>query len=372
MDQIPSIGRRQLSRLLREVMDDMPLDGVEMFGLTHPLGSAGPAVVVGPPSPLAAGPWRAPDPRRVPAIRGMISHWLKIEGRNFYRAMIESGSQSQGVDRSASLKDNVATLAHQEHARVADGSLYWVSPEMTQLAIHAGRQLPRHELHPYDPPSERGFMVFAEPLAAFPSQWGTSIEIAAVSWGPWDGPTPRPPAWHPGGVWFTFWAAQPHARYLRECRRTAVELGLATADPLLPDNEAGWPFGELPRIEFPPDSTAAWALTVRAAWLLMQQPFAQTTPAAAPPTLKPKLRRARVSTDGVQIIRMRPRQRTGTGPGRTSGYRWTHQTEVIGHWRRYHVGRGRTRVEHRWIDPYFAGPSDAPLRKIETVRVWNR
>jgi len=343
--------------------------GPERFGMTLPNAEN---LLSGGPETRRA-PWKAPDPRRMPALRGMVAQWLKAEGANFYLEMIESGTQQMGLDPAATPEESAAALARHERQRVADGALYWVSPAMTQLAVHAGQQLPNQELYPYDLPSPRGFMVFGQPLGMYSSRaLGHRVEIAAVSWGPWDGPATAANDWNDGGVWMTFWAPQPHMRYI-SCRQTAVDLGLSGDDPLMPDNEAGWPFGKLDTVEVPADSTGAWARTVRAAWLLMQQPIAETASAAAPPSVKAKLRRAKVRTDGVQILRMRPRERTRPGQKRsTGGYRWTYQVEVPGFWRRYHVGPGRERVEYRWIDEYLAGPADTPIRNLDKVRVWDR
>jgi hypothetical protein len=361
---------RTSTRLLEDLEKLAKQRGTERFGMTLPnvedlFGSA---------PELARVPWRAPDPRRMPALRGMVAQWLKAEGSNFYLEMIESGTQQMGLDLAMTPEDAAKELARCERQRVADGALYWVSPAMTQLAVHAGQQLPSQELYPYDLPSPRGFMVFGEPLGMYSSQvLGYPVEIAAVSWGPWEGPADRGNDWNEGGVWMTFWAPQPHMRYI-SCRQTAVDLGLGGEDPLLPDNEAGGAFGQLHTLEVPAESTGVWARTVRAAWLLMQQPIAETASAAAPPSVKAKLRRAKIKTrtGGVQILRMRPRER-GTGQKRSaSGYRWTHQVEVPGFWRRYHVGPGRERVEYRWIDPYIAGPADKPIRNLDKVRVWDR
>lgn len=39
----------------------------------------------------------------------------------------------------------------------------------------------------------------------------------------------------------------------------------------------------------------------------------------------------------------------------------TVMTRVIGHFRRYHVGEGRARIERRWIRPHWRGPEDAAI-----------
>jgi hypothetical protein len=156
-------------------------------------------------------------------------------------------------------------------------------------------------------------------------------------------------------------------------RERATRLGCPPGPPLLPDNEAGWPFGELSTTDFPEDTTAAWAQTVCAAWLLMGQPLASTTTERTPAPVRHRLRRAGAPTGDVQIIHLRRRRSPAQGsaagrPERDRQWQWW----VSGHWRRYHCGPGGQRVERRYILDYLAGPDDKPVRGTERVRVWDR
>ena len=93
----------------------------------------------------------------------------------------------QWVPPAASLAAGAAQVARQERLRVT-GDLYWVSAPMTDLARHAAPRLPTRNLYAHDLPSRTGFMVFEAPLAAYVNSEGREVQIAAVSWGPWDGP----------------------------------------------------------------------------------------------------------------------------------------------------------------------------------------
>lgn len=315
--------------------------------------------------------WRSPEPRRMPALRGVLSHWLAVEGANFYEVAIRHGVQEMGVARALPTRENAEQLATAERSRVT-GGLTWVDASMTRLAVQAGRQLPCYDLFPYHLPSPRGFMVFEDPIGLLWSDEGTPVEIVAVSWGPWEGPESW--LWPNGGIWMTFYSSHRDARYLRSTKRVVGELGMADVDPLLPYNEAGWPFGELAAIEFPAESTAQWARTVVAAWLLMRQPLhAEIVSGPAMPTsAKKRMRRVGLPTSGVDIVRVRRRASGSHSGSRDGGYTWTRRVTVPPFWRRYHVGPGRSRIEWMWIDEYEAGPPNAPLREVERVRVWNR
>ena len=154
----------------------------------------------------------------------------------------------QWMPPAASVTAGAAQIARQEQLRVS-GDLYWVSAPMTDLARHAAPRLPTRNLHAHDLPSRTGFMVFEAPLATYLNSEGREVQIAAVSWGPWDGPASQ---WDHGGIWLSFFS-HPAPLFPRQAFTggTADPAFLAplmgTVPPVLPDNEAGWPFGELPR-----------------------------------------------------------------------------------------------------------------------------
>jgi len=106
------------------------------------------------------------------------------------------------------------------------------------------------------------------------------VQIVAASWGPWNGPGGR---WDQDGIWLSFFS-HPAPVLPREAftggiaDRAAAAPLMSTVPPVLPDNEAGWPFGDLAGDEeIPEGTTAAWALVTRAAWRLMRQPLAAET-----------------------------------------------------------------------------------------------
>jgi hypothetical protein len=142
----------------------------------------------------------------------------------------------------------------------------------------------------------------------------------------------------------------------------------------MPDNEAGWPFGELSDGQDIPDgTTASWALTVRAAWRLMQQPLAALSAEQAIRPARHRLARAGLSDAGVRVVRIRRRERPPARRDPADGGReYDVQWWVTGHWRRYWCGPGRVRPEDRWIAPHLAGPDGKPVRGTERVHVWDR
>jgi hypothetical protein len=255
------------------------------------------------------------------------------------------------------------------------GELYWVSGAMTGLARHAAAGLPSWHLYPHDVPSQRGLMVFEAPLASYRNDLGRQVEIVAASWGPWQGPAG---AWADGGLYLTFYShpaplVPPGA--FGDGDQNLEWAGLAWhAPPILPDNEAGWPFGRLDVIPERTDgTTAGWARMLRAAWRLMQQPLTELTLKRAPRAARRRLARAGQAEPSVRVVHVRRREHAvARGGDEAASRQYGCQWWVNGHWRTYWCGPGRHRPEDRWISPYLAGSDDMPVRGVERVNVWDR
>lgn len=326
-----------------------------------------------PPPRLITERYTPPAPRDLPELRGQLAGWLASEGPQFYLTMALAGRQ--WIPPGTNIPAGAAQIARQERQRVS-GEQYWVSAPMTALARHAAPRLPSRNLYPHDLPSRTGFMVFEAPLDTYRNGEGREVQIVAVSWGPWDGPGGT---WDQGGIWLTFYS-HPAPIFPREAFTggTADPAVLAplmgSAPPVLPDNEAGWPFGELSQEDpFPGGTTAAWALAVRSGWRLMRQPLAQESTQRPPRAARRRLARAGLPGSAVRVIHIRRRERTPASSGSGAGGRdYSCQWWVGGHWRTYWCGPGRRRPEDRWIGPYLAGPDGMPVRGTERVQVWDR
>jgi hypothetical protein len=297
----------------------------------------------------------------------------------FYLSMALAGFQWIPPG-STSVTDGAAQIAREEYQRVISADLFWVSAPMTALARDAAARLPAQTLHAHDLPSRTGFMVFEAPLADYLDFDGREVQVVAVSWGPWGGPCGRRDSGQrdQGGIWLSFFS-HPAAALPREAftggiaDRAALVPLMGTVPPVLPDNEAGWPFGDLPGDQGNPGgTTAAWALVTRAAWRLMRQPFAAETTERADRAARRRLARAGQPAPDVRVIDIRRAER-GRPPSGSAGSAREHavQWRTAGHWRTYRRGPGRARPENRRIDPYLAGPDGRPVRGTERVQVWD-
>ncbi|GAA4242318.1 hypothetical protein GCM10022254_74890 [Actinomadura meridiana] len=324
--------------------------------------------------------WNFSAPHRLPEMRGKLATWLSERGADFYLESLIVGSQQ--IRPPGPLSQSATRLAEQEHHRVTEGELFWVSADMTELARHAGRRLTRHELFEHDLPDRCGFMVFETPLADSCVD-GLRLEIVAVSWGLIEPPllvtegsreVPVGSRWATGvGVWFTFYS-DPNG-FLEANLQNLTEVRLVwrrQTGPFLPDNELVWALNQPEDLPEEEDVTSAWGRTVVAAWLLMQQPLASHGTERALRPARRRLTKAGLPTDDVRLVRVRRPEPRATdsrpGAGREYSVRWW----VEGHWRRYRCGPGRERVERRWISPYLAGPGDKPVQGAQRVKIWDR
>lgn len=355
--------------------------------------------------PPAPGHWTSPAPRELPAVREALADALRNPFQ--MQALVLNLANQRGTMPALNqdLHAEAARLLGQERRRLAEAELFYVTEDMTRLALAAAETLPVHNLHPQDVPAESGFVVFAEPIGAYlpePIPGATAstaaiaggvVTIVAASWGPLTGVLEGDP-----GVWITFWSAsdpdteiplvmqhrglsRPQAEALY--RRTRAELnwdnelvnrfgaagitikettpaGLVVHAEDFDTTHVGW--------EQVKNTTGAWGQVVRATWLLMTQPG--VTAIDEQPlsrTVRRRAERGGYNPNAVRVVRIRDHADTPQREQHTErGYRvrWT----VRGHWRNQWYP---SRSEHRpvWINPHVKGPDGAPLRTGDTVHV---
>lgn len=117
---------------------------------------------------------------------------------------------------------------------------------------------------------------------------------------------------------------------------------------------------------------AAIAKTIRATWLLMQQPnLAEYQPVEVDRDVRRSYSRAQRPAPAVKLVTLRRPPGAGsdsTGTGRDYAHQWI----VNGHWRNQPWGTARSQRRRQWIAPYIKGPEDAPMLEQTVVKVWRR
>jgi hypothetical protein len=251
------------------------------------------------------------------------------------------------------------------HLRAA--VLYWISDDMTALAMHAGGQLAAARWSVSDRPSPIGLAVFDGGLGMVDVAPGVHAPVQAVAWGPGPGSTLI--------VWHLLDGPELLAE-LPGADTSRVPPLLAVREARLPVTDGPVPLDDLPAYEgMRPSRAIVGALA--ASWHLMQQPqlIDRSTVEAGRSDAR-SLRRAGLPDDGVTLVALRrqytPQDRDPDAG--TDGRRYRHRWVVSGHWREYKAERysDETRAAKQWIPAHNKGPAGAPMLLTEKVNVWRR
>jgi hypothetical protein len=257
-----------------------------------------------------------------------------------------------------------------------DLPLYYVTRDMTVVAVAAAATMPAQPLLVSDLPSPTGLCVWADPIGHAPDDdGGDAIPMTAASWSLYDvryccelceqfeEGTP---------AWDAHWSL-PH----REGRDVDVMLYVPTPywHGVMPVAHMTWSIGARPDPAWTVDNLADCddedaARCVRATWALMAQSLARIeTRAADRGTRRREIRAGRAPTPIVVVMLRRYDAHYGEGDERD--VHWSHRWIVSGHWRNQYLPTVRA---HRlqWIAPYVKGPEDRPLIVKERVTVLGR
>ncbi|MEW2093898.1 hypothetical protein AB0932_30115 [Streptomyces sp. NPDC006682] len=234
------------------------------------------------------------------------------------------------------------------------GALFAVTSAMGELAAVAGQSLDLFDMEVQDLPAPSGLLIFEEPphLLQGVDADGSPTTVQGATWtvrddgqGPYAWITPIAVTCDHGGLTLGGPALIPFSmsEYLASAGQSEMTREKNLFDFLL--------------------------TTIRAAWLLMRQPLAETSDVLPSRAVRKRLHRVGHEPAPVRLIELRrPKSGGGQGDG-DRGYH--HQWIVRGHWRQqWHPKR----QVHRpvWIAPHVKGPDGAPLIGGEKVNVLKR
>lgn len=242
-------------------------------------------------------------------------------------------------------------LAKMHIGALNQAELFWVSPNMCELAATAGQSLTTFTLDQADLPSRNGFIVFADPLPGsktWPS--GEQSGIRGLWWSVLGGGGGMVVPYYDRPEESTGRSGMPHLL----CNPPEF-FGFAYQD-------GEWMAGGGSRSLLLPFLIAAW--------LLMQQPLADVQEVEADRAARKRLRRIGQEPASVRVIELRRPKHTGGEPGE-NGRTYTHRWITRGHWRQQWYP---ARQVHRpvWIAPHVKGPEGAPMIGGEKVYAWKR
>lgn len=257
-----------------------------------------------------------------------------------------------------------------EHTRaLRRAELYWVSRDMTQLAVATAPEMPE-----WTPaiacPTPSGFMWFSAPIGSTPdvppegfTDDGTPAEavlgagqIQGIHWSLHEGRTLTVTLY--GGC-----TDESQRARTRPLARGIYEIGIYQ---LIAD------------VSFSPMSGAIrepWAAemvhTLGAAWILMQQPTVATTRRTRGRGAGVGGKKKPEKTSLVQVIELRRLAYKHSEEKGHSTREYHTRWMVRGHWRQQRVGPGRKYTKPVFVSPYLKGPDGAPI-KTDRVNAWRR
>lgn len=354
--------------------------------------------------------------RQLPGLRDELVQWLRRPvdgGARLYQAAIAAKRQFLFAEPRPGM-DAGQALAHAEADTLVNGDLYFIDADMCQLLASAYPTMPGFAPASSDLPSQRGFAVFAAPVAwhrnnPLPTRAGLNpldaaletfvqdaihdegVQILAISWRPFVDRA-MTQVWKAGGVWATFWGV-PASKKLTADGGPAEELFEYVSGwlPMLTpehENAIGWYDPDLGMdeslfvLEDLPDGTCGTDGNLRALLAVFQlarqtnlaEVAVEKVPGRKLSKAKAKRQRARREqpATGVRVVRLREHLRVARDTGLPDGDEqskrvYRHRWVVRGFWRKTYYPSTKT---HRpqWIAPHVRGPKDAPLIvKRETV-----
>lgn len=310
-------------------------------------------------------------PADLPELRYEIINWLRTETAHFiWRSAIKKGAclpfKGDGglpiPQDDAEIDEYASHLIGTEVVKLEQAELFYVSPDMTDLAVAAGGTLPAFDLAREDLPSRAGLMVFGK--CPDPEDEGTGSLFGgfhAVSW-----------ASHPayatrsmiGSTYYDRSLAAPVINAQAKLRDARKEPGLIYAH----GGEFIWQYGSGAAAH--QGEWSAFQATVRSAWLLMQQKLARTVEVLPDRASRRRAQREGRKPGRVRVIELRRHE--SSRPEGMSEREYHHQWVVRGHWRQQACGPERSQRKPIWITPHIKGPEGAPMIGGEKVYALKR
>lgn len=286
-------------------------------------------------------------PRQLPKIRDQVLRHLSDPNMP-----VRAGT---GDENQAGL------ILAANHLRASE--LYWVTGDMTALAMSAGASLTEARWATADRPSGCGLLVWEGGIGSIDTH-GVEVPVDAVTWGP-----------SPDGCMIGLMLSR--ARFLDEVGAAGRDLDVEQIPPLMPVMSFALPVAAEPTslAELPAGTPALIVSALAAAWLLMQQPnLVERTIARPDKSVRRSYGRAGRESPEVSVIDLRhqyvPKDQDPSGG--TVQRRYRHRFVVSGHWRNQAWGPDHSLRRRQWVPSYVKGPDGAPLLVTEKVNVWRR
>lgn len=277
------------------------------------------------------------SPVWMPYLRDKLADWL--DDRHDVEYGLPSSAYSDMLQAAWSQGDS---LRH--------SPMWWVSRDMTTLAVHTAL----HEDPPeVNPPSATGFILFDGGLDLTGAPDAPLAHIVGLRWAV---ETSTDGADHVGMEMFS---DDPGVCELMRCPLPLVPMPRSVAVDASFAREAN---------VFERVLRAVWALSAEPTVCAVDRPD-------RPDGLEPLP--SRMVDNAVRDVRMvilreNVHSPSGEGTGGGSRREYSHRFIVRGFWRNQAYGKNHELRRRQWIPPFVKGPADKPLIAKDTVRIWRR
>ena len=277
------------------------------------------------------------SPVWMPYLRDKLADWLDD------RHDVEYG-------RPSSAYSDMLQAAWSQGDSLRHSPMWWVSRDMTTLAVHTAL----HEDPPeVNPPSATGFILFDGGLDLTGAPDAPLAHIVGLRWAV---ETSTDGADHVGMEMFS---DDPGVCELMRCPLPLVPMPRSVAVDASFAREAN---------VFERVLRAVWALSAEPTVCAVDRPD-------RPDGLEPLP--SRMVDNAVRDVRMvilRENVHSPSGEGTGGGPRreYSHRFIVRGFWRNQAYGKNHELRRRQWIPPFVKGPADKPLIAKDTVRIWRR
>jgi hypothetical protein len=258
--------------------------------------------------------------------------------------------------------------------------VFYVGPDMVDLAFVAQETFPIETLLPSDLPAEDGFMWFGGRALACGGGTDDPQDVHGVTWVSCTDPTNGIRGVSIVGLWDKLakdqGAGQTEAYHVEESRQL-----------INPRTGRSW-YDDMPRLvpvyhrlrglgrrEDDVDTPADLILSrfLATTWRLMQQPITTLDRHDPDHVAAARLERAGAPVEPVTVIQLRRQVALHDGDVGDGTRRYNHRWPVRGHWRQQpYKEDGEVIRRAIYINPYIKGPEDAPLLVRDRVYAWTR
>lgn len=293
----------------------------------------------------------------------MQDWWATIQGKRYGESFSNTSGLKVGVV-GMPYEGQMHDLAQQQRMALGHSDIYWVSPDMTQMAWAAHKSMPPRPITQEVIPSHHGFVLFQDSLH-YPDSHGKLIGTRAVLWSSTVDADTREV-----GVLLAFYTdtKRDKSDYAYAELQGYQSLGLPE---LLLSHITFWPYDmsvddylHKLKVTDVPGNIAAQLQFMLAFWTISQQPLVAMTHRPADRHVRRQLSRKKLEVPDVRVITLRREQAIGLEhdpdpEGHRANY--SHRFMVSGHWRHQRVGEKRGQTRLVWVNEYIKGPEDKPL-----------